>query len=574
MDFKTQAGMGMTLLKQYGIRDFYYRFREWCDFQIRNRRYQKNRDSYFPGEQELEMQRKKQWAFAPLISIVVPTYETDERFLRQLLDSVLGQTYGNLELCLADGSSSDKVLNVVNTYKDDRISYQRLEKNAGISENTNQGFAMAKGEYLALLDHDDLLTPNALYEMVKVLNETDPRPDMIYSDEDKMVGDSADYCDPNFKPDYNEELLRRNNYICHFLLFSREILEKAGGLDSDYDGAQDHEFVLRCRRNGADFYHIPKVLYHWRVHPSSTAYDPGSKLYAYENGKKAIRDYLKSRGVEARVELTKDLGIYQVSYERNKKMSVAVLTRDEQSLERLKSKTKLSEYTEISWHLADGADSRSGAEKADSRDQAGHSASYRQWQNEEIAGVSADYVVLAEDGMLPESENWLESLLSFCQEERIGAVSGTFLSTGHKILQSGMIVSEDGTVYPLFEGLPEIYRGYCHRADVPENVSTLSLDFVLLSKRAWQEAGRFSGELSFPAGEVDFFGRLRECGYEAVVDTQVKILCPRGWSRDYSMKPEEQKKLKQRWGSQWKQGDLAYNVNLWKGDGRFTFKIR
>ena len=236
MNFKTQAGMGMRLLRQYGAKDFYCRFREWCNFQTGNHRYQKNRSSYFPDERELERQRGTVWEFAPLISIVVPTYETAEHFLRQLIDSVLGQTYGNLELCLADGSSSDCVEKVVKTYQDSRISYKRLAKNEGISENTNQGFAMAKGEYLALLDHDDLLTENALYEMVKVLNEQEVRPDMVYSDEDKMVGDSTEYCDPNFKPDYNEELLRRNNYICHFLLFSREILQKAGGLDGTYDG--------------------------------------------------------------------------------------------------------------------------------------------------------------------------------------------------------------------------------------------------------------------------------------------------------------------------------------------------
>lgn len=544
MDFKTQAGMGISLLKQYGIRDFYYRFREWCDFQTRNRRYKKNRKFYFPTEAELKQQREKKWGYEPLVSIVVPTYETDEVFLRQLLDSVLGQTYGNLELCLADGSKSDKVAQVVHTYSDHRIVYQRLEKNAGISENTNCGFAMAKGEYIALLDHDDLLTPNALYEMVKVLNEVTPRPDMIYSDEDKMVGNSTDYCDPNFKPDYNEELLRRNNYICHFLLFSREILEKSGGLDSNYDGAQDHEFVLRCRRNGAEFYHIPKVLYHWRIHPASTAYDPGSKLYAYKNGKKAIRDYLVSQGIEAKVELTKDLGIYSIEYVRKKEMTVAVLVADKEQLESLKEQTQASDKTKVFYYYAPNQ------------------------SNEEIEKTTEDYIVLLGKGMKPEGADWLEKLAGFCQESRVGAVTGKLITSGRKTMQSGMVISKEGKVYPLFEGLPEVYRGYCHRADIPENVSTVSLDFVMFAKEAWEKAGKMKEELSFPAREVDFFTSMRSQGFEIVADSELKVICK--GKKSYEIGMEEQKIL-EKWRNIWEKGDIAYNPNFSSGDGKFTF---
>lgn len=569
MDFKTQASMGLALLKQYGIRDFYDRFREWCDFQIRNRRYRECQDSYFPSEEELQVQRQKKWEYEPLISIVVPTYETDRTFLCQLLDSVLCQTYGKLELCLADGSKTDAVIDVLKNYQDDRISYRRLEKNEGISENTNRGFEMATGEYLALLDHDDLLTKNALYEMVKALNETNPRPDVVYSDEDKMVGDSNVYCDPSFKPDYNEELLRRNNYICHFLLFSREILTKAGGLDGNYDGAQDHEFVLRCKSKGASFHHVPKVLYHWRIHPSSTAYDPGSKMYAYENGKKAIGDYLKGQGIEAKIGLTKDLGIYRIKYIRNQEMSVAVLAASKEQIKQLKERTKVSKWTKVSYYYAPNQN------------------------NKEIAQTKEDYIVLIGEGMEPEGGNWLEELLSFCQEKRIGAVSGCILTKSRKILQSGMIISKEGNVYPLFEGLPEIYRGYCHRADIPENVSTLPLAFVLFSRQAWEAAGRIPENLTFPAKEVDFFVRMRSSGYEVVADSKLKIICKKKKSivlhaapghkkahsfryskayRPYEMKPKEWARLKKQWEAEWKRGDLAYNPNLWEGDGKFTFR--
>lgn len=548
MDFKTQASMGLSLLKQYGIRDFYYRFREWYEVRGRNRAYQAHPEYYFPSHEELEAQREEQWAYAPLVSIVVPTYETDETFLRQLLDSVLGQTYPHLELCLADGSQTGKVEQVVRSYQDPRIVYRRLEQNGGISENTNCGFAMASGEYLALLDHDDLLAANALYEMVKALNEVSPRPDMLYSDEDKMVGDSAAYCDPSFKPDYNEELLRRNNYICHFLLFSRKLLEEAGGLDSAYDGAQDHEFVLRCRKHGARFHHIPKILYHWRIHPSSTAYDPGSKLYAYENGKKAILAYLRSQGVEAEVGLTKDLGVYQVSYLRNRRMRVAILSDTRDHAMALKASAGKSKGTEIScYDMPDIS-------------------------NQGIEGADADFILLARHWMVPKGGDWLERLLAFCQEGRVGAVSGSIQTPRRRIIQNGMKVSREGKVSPLFEGLPEIYRGYCHRADIPANVSTLTLDFVLLSKKAWEEAGKFTEGLSPTAQEVDFFARMRACGYEAVCDSRVKVICHEGHRKGYGMEPGELERLKKKWGGQWQRGDLAYNPNFQEGDGRFVLR--
>lgn len=547
MDLKTQAGMGLRLLKQYGVRDFYYRFLEWCGFQSRNRRYRQNRSSYFPGGSELERQRRRQWKYAPLISIVVPAYETPENFLRQLIDSVLSQTYGNLELCLADGSVSDCVEKVASSYKDSRISYKRLKKNAGISENTNEGFAMAEGEYLALLDHDDLITENALYEMVKVLNEEEKRPDVIYSDEDKMVGDSTDYCEPYFKSDYNEELLRRNNYICHFLFFSRKILEKAGGLDGAYDGAQDHEFLLRCKRNGAVFYHVPKVLYHWRIHPASTSGNPMSKLYAYENGKKAVQDYLKSQNVAAEVGLTKDLGFYRVKYLRNKKMRVSILAENAAQMEDLKARTVISKYTDITWQYAG------------------------EHGNDEIKKLNADYILLACGGLMPQEEDWLERLLGYAQEKRVGAVSGAFVNSRQKILQNGMMVSREGNVYPLFEGLPVTFQGYFRRAETPGNVSTLALDFVLLSRKAWHLAGKFDETLSFPARDVDFFARMRGCGYEAVCAPEVRILCGKSHPWDYAIEAGEFQRLRERWESQWEQGDMAYNRNLCGKNGRFTF---
>lgn len=292
--------------------------------------------------------------YAPLVSIVVPAYETAPVFLRQLVDSVLEQTYSNLELCIADGSNTTIVKDTLNEYKDERISYIKLSKNDGISNNTNEGFDNAKGEYIALLDHDDLLTPNALYEMVKELNAHDKIPDMVYSDEDKIVADTGKLINPAFKPDLNEEFLRHTNYICHFLMFSRELLDKVGGLNQEFDGAQDFEFVLRCNGAGADIKHVPKILYHWRIHPDSTAANPNSKLYAFENGNKAIKKYLTEIGEDGTPALTKDLGFYKIDYDLKGDYSVTVLANDEKQINEMKKKQREMSNLHIEYKVVKG----------------------------------------------------------------------------------------------------------------------------------------------------------------------------------------------------------------------------
>ena len=198
-------------------------------------------------EAELEKQKKYEFAYNPKISIIVPTYETPEMFLREMIESVQQQTYSNWELCIADGSVSDQVMQVIQAYAqaDKRIIVKKLTKNKGIADNTNVAIAIASGEYIALLDHDDLLAPDALFEVVRCVNDNE-KADVIYSDEDKITADSARRFEPHFKTDFNIELLRSNNYICHLFVVKRLIVEEIGGFRNDFDGAQDYDLILRC----------------------------------------------------------------------------------------------------------------------------------------------------------------------------------------------------------------------------------------------------------------------------------------------------------------------------------------
>ena len=258
-----------------------------------------------PKKDVLDGQRKAECPYQ--FSILVPAYETDAGYLREMINSVLGQSYGNLELILADASKTGKVQEVVEGYEDRRLRYIRLMENRGISENTNAALAAAAGDYVGLLDHDDVLSPDALFEMAKAIDEGKKKGKtvwMLYSDEDKADGDMAKFYEPHRKPGLNLDLLFSNNYICHFLVMKRELMQELG-FRQKFDGAQDYDLTLRAvgkliyeEKRGRDAVaHIPKTLYHWRCHTASTAENPESKRYAYEAGKMALEDFLEKREI-------------------------------------------------------------------------------------------------------------------------------------------------------------------------------------------------------------------------------------------------------------------------------------
>lgn len=282
--------------KKNGIADTYYAIRE--------RLYARTSPLYMAGytyqpvlEAELEKQRKTEFTDSPVFSILVPMYETKAEFAKEMIDSVLAQTYSNWELILADASLTDSVKKVVSTYTDERIRYVKLEKNSGISENTNEALRFANGDYIGLLDHDDLLTPDALYEMAVAITGAKKNGKSVafaYSDEDKCDTEVKKYYEPNIKPGFNLDLLLSNNYICHFLVMKTDLMKRVG-FRAEFDGAQDYDLVLRAfleKDASDDILHINRVLYHWRCHDLSTAANPQSKLYAYEAGKRAVESAL------------------------------------------------------------------------------------------------------------------------------------------------------------------------------------------------------------------------------------------------------------------------------------------
>ncbi len=314
---KTNIRKTLYYLKRNGVRRTWYAVRERLD--------ERRQPPYVwnpPDEKELEKQRRhwEQTGCSTSFSILVPAYRTNEVYLKELLESLRDQTYSNWELILADASEDDGVEQTVRGIADERIHYFRLEENGGIAANSSQALKRASGDYVGLLDHDDLLTPDALSEMAYAIEQAKRQGvllRLLYSDEDKCNGDRTEYFEPNRKEDFNLDLLLCNNYICHFLVMKRELMQDLG-FRSEYDGAQDYDLVLRAADRLFDreeeICHIKKVLYHWRCHSASTAENPASKIYAYEAGRKAVEDFARRRGWRVRVLETAHVGFYRLCY--------------------------------------------------------------------------------------------------------------------------------------------------------------------------------------------------------------------------------------------------------------------
>ena len=315
----------VNYLRKNGIRNTCYAMKERIEEERRNDYYYKE-----PSEETLQAQRRESASYSDLFSIVVPAYETDERFLREMIDSVCRQSYEKWELIIVDAGSSSSVEKTVRQIREEKgvgcIKYTRLEENRGIADNTNAGIVQASGDYIALLDHDDFLAPDALYYMAEALHRARQRgtePVLLYTDEDKYDNNTR-YVSPHIKAEFNLDLILSNNYICHFMAVKEKLMKKLQ-LRKVFDGAQDYDLVLcvisqLCRLMPIQqlqerVIHIPKVLYHWRCHTDSTADNTASKTYAYEAGKAALEDFCAGQGWKVEVEHSLHLGFYDIVYQ-------------------------------------------------------------------------------------------------------------------------------------------------------------------------------------------------------------------------------------------------------------------
>lgn len=601
---------GLKYLKHFGPREFLVRLSDRIEPE--EVPYGPWYEAHKAADEELAKQRRHTFGEQPVISIAVPLYRTPEEYLRQMIKSVLMQTYPYWELCLADASGdgeeegsevpreqADEDGKVPGngpepspgvrrrrllercTAKDSRIRVRYLKENLGIAGNTNEAVAMASGDYIGLLDHDDLLSPDALYEIAMRLQDRE-KPELLYTDEDKVSSDLKEHFQPNLKPDYNPDLLRSNNYICHFLVFSKELYARVGGLDSRYDGAQDYDFILRCTEQARGIAHIPKILYHWRTHAQSTADNPLSKQYAYEAGRQAIEAHLKRCGLDGEVMQKKDFGFYRVKYRvpENPLISIIIPNKDEKDtlkkcLESIWEKTSYSNYeiiivennskTEEIFAYYKEIDGRNGIHVVYWDREFNYSAI----NNFGVCHAKGEYFVFLNNDMEIISADWLDELLGHCMRPGTGIVGARLYYPDDTIQHAGIIIGIGGIGASMFVGLKRAHTGYMHKESLQQNLSAVTAACMMVSREAFTAVGGFEERLAVAFNDVDFCLRVREKGYLVVYDPYVELYHYESKTRGTEDTPEKVRRfqseiefMRSRWTRILIDGDPYYNKNF------------
>lgn len=437
--------------------------------QIKNQRSKKVIDSIMPSELVKESQRKEIWDKNPLVSIVVPLYKTPERYLVDMIDSVREQTYVNWELCLADGSCDGVLRPIIDKIaaKDERIRYMALDQNYGIAGNTNKAIKCAEGKYIALLDHDDILHPSAIYECVKKLSLE--KSQFVYTDEATFEGTKiSNVRTSHRKPAYSPERLRCVNYICHFVMFDKALLDRTGMFEEKYDGSQDHAMMLKLTDAANRVSHVGKVLYFWREHKQSVSKDIAAKAYAIDAGIRAVKENEEKNGWELEVE---SCGIcatqYHLKYalKEHPLVEIIAITRSEEELQRLSE--AIVQHTSYDNYVISNA------------------YSVNKIKNK-IQGSDAEYIICLSQGMEPLTDNWIEEMLGYAQRPDILAVGAKVIDSDGKLLQSGgRRHRKDGNIVDSYRGVPYNEIGYMGELFYAHNVEGLEYTAMLCRKETF-----------------------------------------------------------------------------------------
>lgn len=559
--------------------------------------YQKWIRHHLPDRNELEKQKKTSFGYKPKISFVVPLYKTPEKYLRRLTESFQEQTYSNWELCFSDGSGAQSPLTELLkelTAKDNRIKYVSHEEPLQISENTNSAIEIATGDFIAFADHDDELTPNALFECVKAINEK-PQTLVIYTDEDKMSMDGHKFFQPHFKPDYNPDLLCTVNYICHLFVVSRKVIEKVGGLRSEFDGAQDYDFVLRCVEAVKDeeICHIPKILYHWRCHEDSTAENPESKLYAFEAGRRAVQAHYERTGIHAEVFEGEYLGLYRTKFIRDHDPLISIIIPNKDHIDDLKrcmesieqkSTYKNYEYIIVENNSTDPATfeyyKKLEAENPKVRMVYWDGVfNYSAINNYGASFAKGEYLLLLNNDTEIINPDCLEELMGYCMRKDVGAVGARLYYEDDTIQHAGVVIGFGGIAGHCFVQQKRGTTGYCHRIICAQDYSAVTAACMMVKRSAFDAVGGLSEELAVAFNDIDFCMKLRKAGYLIVYNPYAELYHYESKSRGLEDTPEkvarfnkEVATFEKKWPDILKKGDPYYNPNLTLKSQDFSLK--
>ena len=483
-----------------------------------------------PLKRDLKLQSKTIFDLMPLISVIVPVYNTDTVFLKQCIKSCLKQSYSKIELILADASDDEnvnRIFNIVSKFNDNRIKYIKLKENLGISVNTNEGINIAKGDYITLLDHDDVLQLNAIFEIVNAINSE--KADFIYSDEAILNHNLKQLVMYHFKPDFSQDTLRGCNYITHLSAFSKQLMEKSGGaLQKQFDGSQDFDLILRLTENAEKIVHIPKVLYFWRSHSKSTASGiEETKPYAIKAGENALNAHLQRLGLQGEVNAQKNHpGSFKVSYKvtNNAKISVIIPNKDHiDDLERviisLKQKAGYDNYeilvVENNSEQKETFDYYNSVmdEKVKVIYYKGE-FNYSKINNFAVNYANGEYLLLLNNDIEVLSDNFLYELLSYAQREDVGAVGAKLLYPDNTIQHAGIIIGIGGTAGHSHKSHPAKSGGDMYRLATTQNYYAVTGACLMVKKSLYQQLnGLNENDFAVAFNDVDFCLRLHKQGY-------------------------------------------------------------
>lgn len=576
-----KVARGIKCLKQNGFKYTVNRIKQ----KIRNKKRAEALSAAQYTPEELERQKGEKFEKDIKFSILVPLYNTPEKYLTAMIDSVIVQTYSNLELCLADGSDSEHsyVNDIVRKYqkKDKRIKYKKLEKNMGISGNTNACIDMSEGDYIVLFDHDDLLHPAALYEVMHAI--CDEGADFIYTDENTFSDTPADAYFAHFKPDFSPDTLRSYNYICHLSVFSRELLEKAGHFRSEFDGSQDYDIILRLTEKAEKIVHIPKVLYYWRAHANSVASDISAKPYTLDAARRALNEHLKRLGLDGCAVDSRIPSTYKIEYaiKGEPKVSIIIPNKDHiDDLDKCINSIKLiSTYKNyeiiIVENNSDEPETFAYYEKIKEELDFVKVVvwedyfNYSKINNFGVKSATGEYYILLNNDIEILTPSWIEEMLMFSQRDDVGAVGMMLYYPDNTVQHAGVIIGIGGVAGHAHKYFNRGDYGYASRLSIAQNFSAVTAAALMVRRDVWDNVGGLDEDFAVAFNDVDFCMKIRDAGYLIVWTPYAEAYHYESKSRGLEDTVEKQKRFRgecdkffAKWQKELDAGDPYYNPNL------------
>lgn len=589
-------GRTLVYLKKNGLRATVYRVLKGAGpMPVDKRKLKKIAEDYYISAQRREQEENAQFPKDIKFSVLVPLYNTPDSFLKAMIESVQAQTYKNWELCLADGSDSEHsfVGEICKKYADGdrRIKYEKLEKNLGISENTNACIRMATGEYIALFDHDDLLHPSALYEVMRAICEHGA--DFIYTDENTFSEEPRDAYNPHFKPDFSPDTLRSYNYICHLSAFSRELLDSVGYFRSEYDGSQDYDLILRLSEKAKKVFHIRKILYYWRAHKNSVAQDVGAKPYTVTAAKKALAAHLERCGLKGEVLDSSVPTTYHIKYEIDGNPLISVIIPNKDHTDDLdiclKSLYEKSSYKNFEVIIVENnSTEKETFEYYEAIAQKHGNVKIVKWEgnfnysainNFGVNYAKGEFILLLNNDVEIINGSCLEEMLMFAQRKDVGAVGAKLYYSDDTVQHAGVILGLGGTAGHAHKHFGRSHPGYMARASIAQNLSACTAACLMMRRDVFDEVGGLDESFEVAFNDVDLCMKIRKKGYLVVFTPYAELYHYESKSRGNDSTPEklerfrgEINRFKEKWKKQLDDGDPYYNPNLTLTRDDFSLK--